>query len=77
MVQDCKICKNGDNYFCKECALSNYQVNRITGQCVKKTDNIPAITWKDIFNLEINGQHERNGLIYKGPSLTLRGITTY
>jgi len=32
MIKYYKICKYGNNYFCDKCALSNYEVNRLTGQ---------------------------------------------
>ena len=76
MVKYCKTCKNSKNYFCNECLLSNYEVNSITGSCVEKTEVVPAITWKDIFRLEMNSEKTINGQVYHGPSLTLRGITS-
>ena len=77
MVKYCKTCKNGNNYFCNECSLPNYEVNNITGQCVETTRVIPAITWKDIYKLEFNNkQYIRNYQLFNGPSLRLRGITT-
>ena len=75
MVKYCKTCKNGNNYFCNECILSNYEVNSLTGQCVEKSEQIPYIIFKDIFRLILNGQYQRNGQIFYGPSLMLRGIT--
>ena len=77
MVKYCKTCKYGNNYFCKECATSNYEVNRLTGQCVEISDQVPYIIWKDIFRLEINGEHQRNGLSLSGIYFMLRGITNY
>ena len=76
MIKYCKICKDGNNYFCDQCILFNYEVNRLTGQCVEKSEIIPAITWKDIFRLEMNGQHIRNDITFYGPSLMIRGITS-
>ena len=76
LVVDCKTCKSGNNYFCSECESTKFEVNSATGQCVKKTEIVPAVTWKDIFRLEMNGQHERNGQTFNGPSLILRGITS-
>ena len=76
LVIDCKTCKNGDSYFCTECESSEFEANSATGQCVKKTEIVAAITWKDIYRLEMNGQHERNGQTFNGPSLILRGITS-
>ena len=76
MVKYCKTCKNGNNYFCSECLSSNYEVNSITGSCVEKSEVVPAITWKDIYRLEMNSNKEINGQIIHGPSLRLRGIST-
>ena len=76
LVTDCKTCKTGNNYFCSECESTKFEVNTATGQCVKKTEVVAAVTWKDIFRLEMNGQHERNGQTFNGPSLILRGITS-
>ena len=36
MGKNCKIWKKENNYFCSECMLENYEVNSITGACVKK-----------------------------------------
>ena len=76
MVKSCKKCQDNNNYFCSQCELSNYEVNSITGQCVEKTEEVTAITWKDVYRLEMNGETDRNGQIYNGPSLILRGITS-
>ena len=76
MVKYCRTCKNNDNYFCSICTSSNYEVNSLTGSCVNKTDVIPAITWKDIFRLQMNSNKTINGRTIYGPSLILRGITS-
>ena len=76
MVKSCKKCQENNNYFCSQCELSNYEVNSITGQCVEKTEEVTSITWKDVYRLEMNGETDRNGQIYNGPSLVLRGITS-
>ena len=73
MAKKCKICKSDDEYVCEVCELDDYEVNDISGACVKKV--IPAITWKDIFRLEMNSQKEIKGKIISGPKLHLRGIT--
>ena len=39
----CKACKNSDIYYCEEC-ITNYEVNILTGSCVKKTEVIPTVT---------------------------------
>ena len=76
MVKYCKTCKNGNYFFCNECLLSNYEVNSLTGECIEKSEEVPAITWKDIFRLEMNSKKTINGQTYNGPSLMLRGITS-
>ena len=76
MVKYCRTCKNNNNYFCSICTLSSYEVNSLTGSCVKKADVIPAITWKDIFRLQMNSNKTINGRTIYGPSLILRGITS-
>jgi hypothetical protein len=77
MVKYCKTCKKGNNYFCDECLLSNYEVSSLTGDCLEKVESPPAILFKDLFNLDMNTtQHERNGQVFNGPSLSLRGMTS-
>ena len=71
----CKTCKRDNNYFCEACLPADYEPNPITGVCVKKTEKVPAITWKDIFRLEMNEQREINGRTLYGPALMLRGLT--
>ena len=46
----CKTCKKDNNYFCEACLPADYEPNPITGVCVKKTEKVPAITWKDILD---------------------------
>ena len=75
MVRYCKECKSENNFFCDSCVSSDYAVNNITGSCIKKTEFIPSITWKDIFRLELNSEKEINGRNIHGPKLYLRGIT--
>jgi len=62
-------------FFCKQCLSSNYEVNPLTGGCVRKTDKVPAITFKDIFRLKLNEQKLIGGRIISGPFLSLRGLT--
>ena len=75
LVKYYKACKENDNYFCSICLLSEYTVNSLTGACVKKTDIIPAITWKDIFRLQLNSVKQINNKNIYGPSLRMRGLT--
>ena len=75
LARNCKQCKLEDKYFCEICEYDNYIVNEITGACMEKIESVPAITWKDIFRLEINSEKEINGKIIKGPKINLRGET--
>jgi len=75
-VEYCDTCVANNFYFCYKCYSSNYEINKITGACVKKTETIPSVTWKDVFRLIMNDQKEINGQTIIGPSLTLRGITS-
>ena len=74
IVLFCKTCNPFDGYICEEC-LPDYSINSLTGSCVKNTDVIPAVTWKDIYRLNMNGVKEINNRNIYGPSLTMRGIT--
>ena len=76
VVKYCKTCQKDNNYFCQECLPTDYEVNPITGSCVKKMPKPPAITFKDIFRLQLNQQKTINGRRVYGPSLMLRGMTT-
>ena len=76
LVNFCKNCMSNKNYFCSNCISSDYEVNQASGSCVKKTDIVPSITWKDIYRLDINGEKEINGRTIRGPFLILRGITS-
>ena len=67
LVKFCKDCINGNNYFCSSCFNNDYEVNPYTGSCVKKTKEVPAITWKDIFRLVLNGHKPINGNTLFGP----------
>ena len=72
----CKTCKRDNNYFCESCLPTDYEPNPITGVCVKKTEKIPAVMWKDIFRLQMNQQRIINGRPLYGPTLMLRGLTS-
>ena len=76
LVDYCKNCISDNNYFCSDCLTSDYEVNKYSGSCVKKTEIVPAVTWKDIYRLNMNDQKEINGQIISGLSLNLRGITS-
>ena len=55
--------------------MEDYEPNPITGSCVKKTEKIPEITWKDLFRLQLNQRKIINGREVYGTALMLRGIT--
>ena len=75
VVLYCKICNPNDGYICDEC-LPDYTVNSLSGSCVKKTDVVPAVTWKDIYRLNMNSMKTINNRDIYGPSLRMRGITS-
>ena len=75
MVKNCKTCKYGNNYFCSQCLLDNYEVNSATGSCVKKLPKDPVISWKDIFRLSFNSTTKLNSQDLYGFSFYLRGVT--
>ena len=76
LVDDCKSCISNNEYFCSSCISSDYEINKFTGACIKKSEVIPSVTWKDIYRLNMNGQKEINGQEIEGPSFKLRGITS-
>ena len=75
VVLYCKACNAFDGYKCEEC-LPDYVLNSISGSCIKKTDVVPAVTWKDIYRLNMNGKKLINSRSFYGPSLVMRGITS-
>ena len=75
LVLYCKTCNPHDGYICDEC-LPEYGVDGLTGYCVKKTEIVPAVTWKDIYRLNMNGEKVINNKYIYGPSLIMRGITS-
>ena len=75
MVKNCKTCKYGNNYFCSQCLLDNYEVNPASGSCVKKLPKAPAISWKDMFRLTLNAKTQLNSHDLTGFSIYLRGIS--
>ena len=64
LIHYCKTCKINDGNICEEC-LPDYEVNTLTGSCIKKSEEIPSITWKDIY------AYDKSDL-----SLKLRGLTS-
>ena len=75
IVLFCKTCNQFNGYICEEC-LTDCSINSLTGSCVKNTEVIPAVTWKDIYRLNMNGVKEINNRNIYGPSLIMRGITS-
>ena len=75
LVLYCKACNPNDVYTCDEC-FPDYEVNILTGSCVKKTVIVPAVTWKDIYRLEMNVEKVINNRNIYGPSFLIRGITS-
>ena len=75
VVKYCKKCRADNNYFCESCLPTNYEPNPVTGTCMKKTEKVPAVTFKDIFRLKMNQEDKINGRDIYGPSLMLRGLT--
>ena len=55
VVLYCKTCNPNDGYKCNEC-LPDYSIDSLTGSCVKTTEVIPAVTWKDIYRLNLNSE---------------------
>lgn len=75
LILYCDICDYYNGYLCNECK-ENYVLNTATGSCVEKTKVVPAVTWKDIYRLMLNGEKIINYQTYFGPLLELRGITS-
>ena len=75
-IKECKRCDINNPYLCLNCINSSYEINNITGSCVKKEEFIPSVTWKDIYNLNMNGNKEIKGQNINGISFKLRGITS-
>ena len=71
----CKTCNPYDSYTCDEC-IQGYEINYLTGYCIKKTEVVPAVTWKDIYRLEMNDMRKINNKEIYGPSLVMSGITS-
>jgi hypothetical protein len=76
VVKYCKTCRPDNNYFCSQCLPSNYEVSPLTGACVRKTDNVPGVYWKDIFRLKMNQNKQIGARRFFGPFLSLRGLTS-
>ena len=71
----CKTCDNSDNFFCEVCN-EGYEVNIVSGSCVKITPVIPSINWKDIYDLHSISQKTINGKLFRGPTIRIKGITS-
>ena len=75
MVKNCKTCKYGNNYFCSQCLLDNYEVNPATGSCIKKLSKAAAISFKDAYRLTVNDTTLLNYQKLYGISIYLRAIS--
>ena len=75
LVLFCKACNPYDGYICNEC-IADYEINSASGSCVKKTEVVPAVTWKDIYRLNMNDEKVINNKVIKGPSLRMKGFTS-
>ena len=75
VVLYCKTCNPHDGYKCDEC-LPDYSIDSLTGSCVKTTEVIPAVTWKDIYRLNMNSEKMINNKYIYGPSMRMVGITS-
>ena len=52
------------------------EINSLTGYCIKKTELVPAVTWRDIYKLKLNHNKYVNNRYLTGPSSRMRGITS-
>ena len=75
VVLYCKTCNPHDGYKCDEC-LPDYSIDSLTGSCVKTTEVIPAVTWKDIYRLNMNSEKMINNKYIYGPSMRMVGIAS-
>ena len=71
----CQKCNHYNGYICEQC-FRDYELNTFSGSCVKKTEIIPSINWKDIYRLIIDTVKIINNIYFYGPSLRLIGITS-
>ena len=71
----CNSCNPHDGYACEEC-FPDYEKNKVTGECLKKTAVALSITWKDIYYLNKKCGKIINNKYYSGPTIRLRGITS-
>ena len=74
-INYCKECDADTNNVCQEC-YQDYEVNIVTGSCIKKTEKVPSITWEDIYKPIKNCTKKIKNEYYKGLCLELKGITT-
>ena len=59
LVKLCSKCVEGDGFTCSQCLSKDYEVGA-SGECVKKSEKIPAVTWKDLFRMNMNSQKTLN-----------------
>ena len=74
-IKYCKECNEDTNNVCQEC-YQDYEVNIVTGSCIKKTEKVPSITWKDIYNQRNSCTKKIKNEYYKGLCFELKGITS-
>ena len=75
VVKYCKTCMPGNNYFCSLCLPADYEVNPLTGGCVKKMEEAPEVYFKDIFRYQLNQYKQIGEKVMHGPFFSLRGLT--
>ena len=75
VIKYCRTCMRDNNYFCSECLPANFEVNPLTGGCIRKADKVPAVSFKDIFRLKLNQEKLIGGKTIRGPFLSIRGLT--
>ena len=75
VVKYCKECMPGNNYFCSICLPDDYEVNPLTGGCVRKMETPPEVFFKDIFRYQVNEFKQIGGRLMNGPFFSLRGLT--
>ena len=75
LVLYCQKCNHYNGNICEQC-FPDYELNIFSGYCVKKTEKVPYITWKDIYGFIFDTMKIINNILLFGPFLKLRGITS-
>ena len=77
VIKNCKQCKKNSIDFCETCYQPDiYKLNTVSGFCVKKTEKIPYIIWKDIYAFEMKYLMIIHSERLNVPFLKLRGLTS-